>query len=108
MLCSRCGSESYGSRSAFCTRCGASLNRPRSYNAPPARSGWKSLPLIVRLTIYALCVPVLIGVLIWHRRLEGLATDLDYLLPYEVLGVVVLVAALFFIMLDRIAKRDPK
>jgi ribosomal protein L37E len=78
MLCSRCGSESYGSRSAFCTRCGASLNRPRYYNAPPARSGWKSLPFVVRLTICALCVPVLIGVLMW---LSVLATILSLFRP---------------------------
>jgi hypothetical protein len=38
----------------------------RYYNAPPApRTGWKSLPFFVRLTIYALCVPVLIGVPMW-------------------------------------------
>ena len=100
--CSSCGFATYNSRSAFCTRCGARLD------APPARSGWKSLPFALRLTIYALCVPVLMGVFVWHQRLEGLATDLDYLFPYEVAGVVVLVGALFFLMLDRIAKRDRK
>jgi ribosomal protein L37E len=82
-FCSRCGSGSYDARSAFCTRCGASLNSSpaplRYYNAPPApRTGWKSLPFVVRLTVYALCVPVLLGVLMW---LSVLATILSLFQP---------------------------
>ncbi|MGC1401064.1 MAG: hypothetical protein WA827_21105 [Candidatus Binatus sp.] len=55
-----------------------------------------------------LCSSALFLVLMWHRRLVGLAQDFDYLFPYEVVSVAVLVAALFFLMLDRIAKRAPK
>lgn len=101
-FCTRCGSASRSSRSAFCTRCGASLN------AKFPRSSWKSLPFVARLSIYLLCSSALFLVLMWHRRLVGLAQDFDYLFPYEVVSVAVLVAALFFLMLDRIAKRAPK
>lgn len=33
---------------------------------------------------------------------------MSYYMPYEIAAVVVLVGALFFLMLDRIAKRDRK
>ncbi len=62
--CSKCGAVQYGSHSAFCTRCGTSL-RLRYYNAPRARSGWKSIPLIVRLAIYAVSGMVLLSVGFW-------------------------------------------
>ncbi len=95
-FCSHCGSASHSSGSAFCTRCGATLN------ATSARRGWESLHFVAPWIIFVLCVSAVIG------ALKGLATGFDYLVPYEVVAVVVLVAALFFLMLDRIAKRDPK
>jgi hypothetical protein len=69
-FCTRCGSDSYGSRSAFCTRCGANLipspSQSRYYNAPPApRTGWKSLPFVVRVAIYAISSLVLFSVGFW-------------------------------------------
>lgn len=62
--CSKCGAVQYGSCSAFCTRCGTSL-KLRYYNAPRARSGWKSIPLIVRLAIYAVSGMILLSVGFW-------------------------------------------
>lgn len=64
LTCSKCGAVQYTGRSAFCTRCGTSL-KLRYYNAPPARSGWKSLPFIVRLAIYAVSGMVLLSVGFW-------------------------------------------
>jgi hypothetical protein len=71
--CSKCGAVQYGRHSAFCTRCGASLHQrrfrlprfPRYYEAPRAHSGWQSVPLIVRLAIYAISGMVLLSVGFW-------------------------------------------
>jgi hypothetical protein len=72
--CSRCGAFQYGRRSAFCTRCGAALYErhnfhfarlPRYHNAPRTQSGWQSVPLIVRLAVYAISGMVLLSFGIW-------------------------------------------
>ena len=61
-VCARCGAPRYGWRSGFCTCCGSSSFRSqRRYNAEAPRSGWKSLPIIVRLAIYIVCIPPIIG-----------------------------------------------
>ncbi len=62
--CSNCGAVQYSGGSAFCTRCGTSL-KIRYYNAPRAHSGWKSIPFIVRLAIYAVSGIVLLSVAFW-------------------------------------------
>lgn len=62
--CSNCGAVQYGSHSAYCTRCGTNL-KLRYYNAPRARSGWNSIPFIVRLAIYAVSGIVLLSVGFW-------------------------------------------
>jgi Rubredoxin-like zinc ribbon domain (DUF35_N) len=72
--CSKCGAVQYSRRSGFCTRCGAALYErhnfhfarlPRYHNAPRAISGWKSVPFIVRLAIYAVSGMVLLSVGFW-------------------------------------------
>jgi len=72
LACSKCGAPQYSQSSAFCTRCGA------SHGAPAPLSGWRSLPFIVRLTVCALCVPVLVGVFMW---VSVLATILSLFRP---------------------------
>ncbi len=71
LTCSKCGAAQYSQRAAFCTRCGASLDQgrslrlprfPRYYDAPRARTGWQSVPLIVRLAVYAISGMVLLSV----------------------------------------------
>jgi hypothetical protein len=65
-VCASCGAPRYGWRSAFCTRCGSSSFRGlKSYNADVPRTGWKSLPIIVRLAIYIVCIPPIIGATVW-------------------------------------------
>jgi len=65
--CSKCGEVQYSRDSAFCTRCGSSTFRAvgRSYNVEAPRTGWKSLPFIVRLAIYIVCIPPIIGAAFW-------------------------------------------
>lgn len=63
--CSKCGTVQYSRHSAFCTHCGTSVSQLRYYNAPRAHSGWKSIPYIVRLAIYAISGMVLLSVGFW-------------------------------------------
>ncbi len=67
LSCSKCGAVHYSWDSAFCTRCGSSTFRTmgRSYNVEAPRTGWKSLPFIVRLAIYIVCIPPIIGAAFW-------------------------------------------
>jgi ribosomal protein L37E len=67
LTCSKCGAVQYSRDSAFCTRCGSSTFRivGRSYNIEAPRTGWKSLPFIVRLAIYIVCIPPIIGAIFW-------------------------------------------
>jgi hypothetical protein len=72
-VCARCGAPRYRWRSAFCTRCGSSsFGTQRSYDVDAPRTGWKSLPFIVRLAIYIVCIPPIIGAILILIGLGGI------------------------------------
>jgi len=60
--CAHCGTAPKSSAARFCRRCGAALPIELVYEQRV--TGWKSLPVVIRLAI-CLAVPVLIAGAIW-------------------------------------------
>ena len=61
--CARCGAAPQTTAARFCRRCGAVL--PIEHVYEQRVSGWKSLPVLIRLAIWILAVPVLLAGVFW-------------------------------------------
>jgi hypothetical protein len=61
--CARCGVAPQSSAARFCRRCGAVL--PVEHVYEHRLTGWKSLPILIRLAIWIVAVPVLIAGAVW-------------------------------------------
>ena len=60
--CSHCGALVRRANARFCTKCGTRL---AVVQIQQPRSGWKSVPAVIRLAIWIIAIPIVTGLAIW-------------------------------------------
>ena len=61
--CSHCGATARRADARFCGKCGARLIPAQVYQPPV--TWWKSIPAPIRLAIWFLAIPPLVGFAFW-------------------------------------------